>query len=655
MRSDRTKKLATVLAFAAVMQGFSLSVWFDATKAPDRLWTTVEGWLYNGGAVGHLPTAIDEVTLNSKITTPDEPIVIPADCEAICTNLSIASISGNANNYVSDGRIPSLTLLGTLRAPSNSWGETSISVGHASGGFGLMRIGSGAVITNACLTVGNSGIGVVTNDGGALYFPVESGGRNLTVGANASGFGRYVQMSGSLYGKMHIGQNGTGVVEVAGGSVSGGTFFVGVNSEGRLELRGGTVDGGLVCGHGVKGHGVVEMSGGTLQSSTPEIGRGGFGEFRFRGGVVSANDLTLGSAKGGCGELYVDAEDGLTVHSSFLCGYFGQGIATQRSFMQQTYLKIGANTNSVSELTILAGATNKVGTSTSGSLSIGGYPMPRYVEGVQDGTIAYPGYGILTLQGGTLLFVPDVSTVNFFVGRYADGWGCLRGYGKIAPRSPAVTNVRMAGGNCVIRADGFGEERDLDLHEVVNITNYFGEVDVAGSTNGWYAVNKGRVLYPRTWFGTAADARCFGDYPYSAKPRFVNSVHFSITGAGNNNFFRGGLCAPDRSDIPSGLPPGDVIGVWNFGLFNHVNNNTKQSYSTVSLTFRYDHTKARPDRPLFLYRHNGTAWVRVGTAAPNDEHLISTASALSPLDSGTMNIGFFAVVVPKSGTMVLFR
>ncbi len=655
MRSDRTKKLATVLAFAAAMQGFPLDVWYDASKAPDRLWTTVEGWQRNGGALGYLPTFADSVSLNSKITTPDEPIVIPADCEAICTNLSIASISGNANNYVSDGRIPSLTLLGTLRAPSNSWGETSISVGHASGGFGLMRIGSGAVITNACLTVGNSGIGVVTNDGGSLYFPVESGGRNLTVGANASGFGRYVQMSGSLYGKMHIGQNGTGVVEVAGGSVSGGTFFVGVNSEGRLELRGGTVDGGLVCGHGVHGHGVVEMSGGTLQRSSPEIGRGGFGEFRFRGGVVSANDLTLGSAKGGCGELYVDAEDGLTVHSSFLCGYFGQGTATQRSAMQQTYLKIGANTNSVSELTILAGATNKVGTSTSGSLSIGGYPMPRYVEGVQDGTIAYPGYGILTLQGGTVQIMPDVSTVNLFVGRYADGWGCLRGYGKIAPRTPGTTNVRMAGGNCVILADGFGEERDLDLHEVVNITNYFAEVDVAGSTNGWYAVNKGRVLYPRTWFGTADDARCFGDYPYSAKPRFVNSVHFSITGAGNNNFFRGGLCATDRSGIPSGLPLGDVIGVWNFGLFNHVNNNTMQSYSTVSLTFRYDHTQARPDRPLFLYRHNGTAWVRVGTAAPNDEHLISTASALSPINSGTMNIGFFAVVVPKSGTMVLFR
>ena len=607
--------------------------------------------------MGHLPTFADSVSLNSKITTPDDPIVIPADCEAICNNLSIASISGSANNYASDGRIPSLTLLGTLRTPSNSWYETSISVGHANGGFGLMRIGSGAVITNACLTVGNSGIGVVTNDGGALTFPIESNGRNLTVGANASGYGRYVQMSGSLYGKMHIGQNGTGVVEVAGGSVSSGTFFVGVFSEGRLELRGGTVAGTPTCGYGASGHGVLEMSGGTLGANNvnPIIGKKGHGEFRFLGGTPHIGDLTLGSEGGGRGELYVDAEDGLTVSSSFLCGYFGQGTATQRSAMQQTYLKIGAATNCVSEMTIHDDATNKVGTSTSGSLSVGGYPMPRYVEGVQDGTIAYPGYGFLTLQGGTVQIMPDVSTVNIYVGRYADGWGCLRGYGKVAPRTPGVTNVRMAGGNCIILADGFGEERDLDLHEVVNITNLFSEVDVATSTNGWYAVNKGRVLYPRTWFGTAAAERCFGDPPYALKPRFVNSVHFSITGAGNNNFFRGGLCATDRSDIPAGLPPGDVIGVWNFGLFNNVNNNSKQSYSTVSLTFRYDHTKARPDRPLFLYRHNGTAWVRVGTAAPNDEHLISTASALSPLNSGAMNIGFFAVVVPKSGTMVLFR
>ncbi|MBQ7189999.1 MAG: hypothetical protein IJR99_11355, partial [Kiritimatiellae bacterium] len=238
----------------------------------------------------------------------------------------------------------------------------------------------------------------------------------------------------------------------------------------------------------------------------------------------------------------------------------------------------------------------------------------------------------------------------------ATGWGCLRGYGKVAPASPGVTNVRLGGGNCVFRADGDGEERDLDLHEVVNITNYFGEIDVAISTNGWYAENKGRVLYPRTWFGTATAERCLGDAPYAATPRFVNSVRFSINGvSGSSSFFRGGLYAPDRADIPAGLPRGfDVIGVWNFGLFNHVNNDNRISFSSVTLTFRYDHTKVRDTQALTLYRYNGTEWVQVGQAMPNDDHLISTASPLAPI-SDTMNIGFFAVLARSDRSTISIR
>ena len=646
------KIVAALTAFAAVMGAQAVdNAWYAVANAPDRLWTTVAGWQYNGGALGRLPRFDDTVTLNSNQTGPDNPIVIPAGYDAEVTNLWIASIAGNANNYASDGRIPSLTLCGTLQTPSNKWRSTSITVGSAAGGFGLMRIEEGAMITNANLTIGDYGIGIVTNNGGNLFF-TPGADRNLTVGGNASGFGTFVQNSGLTKGKMHIGigLGGTGTVEVAGGEFACENIFVGVTSKASLLIKGGTVASTVYCGWQGKAHGTVEMSGGTL-SYSPVIGRDASGEFRFRGGASYIYDLRLGDMANGYGVLDVNSSTRFDVSSSFLCGYNGRGMATLHSGMQQVYFKIGGNTNHVSEVTILDGATNRVGS----SVNVGGYPMPAMQDGAMVGTTEHAGCGILTLRGGTVHFYGDSSSVNFFIGRYADGWGCLRGYGKIAPKKSAETNVRMAGGNCVIRADGFGEERDLDLHEVVNITNYFGEVDVAGSTNGWYAVNKGRVLYPRSWFGTAAGIRCCGDYPYFEKPRFVNSVRFSFTGAGNNNFFRGGLCATDRSDIPSGLPPGDVIGVWNFGLFNHVNDNTKQSYSTVSLTFRYDHTQARPDQPIFLYRHNGTSWVRVGTAAPNDEHLISTASALSPINSGTMNVGFFAVVVPKSGTMVLFR
>ena len=98
-----------------------------------------------------------------------------------------------------------------------------------------------------------------------------------------------------------------------------------------------------------------------------------------------------------------------------------------------------------------------------------------------------------------------------------------------------------------------------------------------------------------------------------------------------------------------------MIGVWAFGLFTAVNNNVKVSFSTALPTFRYDHTKVRAGRTLNLYRHNGTAWVRVGKTMSNDEHLISTDSALTPLSSGAMNIGFFAVVAPTPGMMVFVR
>ena len=130
----------------------------------------------------------------------------------------------------------------------------------------------------------------------------------------------------------------------------------------------------------------------------------------------------------------------------------------------------------------------------------------------------------------------------------------------------------------------------------------------------------------------------------------------SFTGvSGSATFFRGGLYATDCESIPAGLPPGDVIGVWAFGLFNAIDGNVKVSFSTALPTFRYDHTKAPAGRPLNLLRYNGTSWVRIGRAMPNDDHLISAESALTPLTSGSMNIGFFAVVVPKAGMTVLFR
>ena len=646
------KCLALVLGMSQC--GLAANVWYDVSGAPDRLWTTAAGWRYSGGALGRLPGQDDNVSIDSIQTGPDNPIVIPSGYDAQVRSLVIASISGNENNYASDGRIPSLTLYGTLQTPSNNKSATAITVGSAVGGFGLMRIEEGAVITNANVTIGYQGIGVVTNSRGSLYLS-PYGENHLTVGAENPGIGTYVQNSGFLFARaLHIGLHATGTVEVAGGVVTNTECsYVGVRSaEGRLVVRGGKFFGEVMCGYAGGGHGVLEMSGGSTLQGDTVIGGEGTGEFLFRGGRFAGRNLTLGSENGGYGNLDVNATDLLTVDNLFLCGHGGRGTATLRSNMQQEYLKIGGSLNNVSEMTILEGATNQV----RSSAAVGGYPMPVYQGKVLVGTTEHAGGGILTLRGGTLHFYNTASSENFFLGQYADGWGCLRGYGKIAPKTTGATNIRLGGGNCIICADGEGVERALDLNECVGITNYFAEVNVATSTNGWYAVNKGRVRFPRAWFGTASAERCIGDSPYAARPRFVNSVRCSFTGvSGSNSFFRGGLYATDCESIPAGLPSGDVIGVWAFGLFTAVNDDKKVSFSTALPTFRYDHTKVRAGRTLNLYRHNGTAWVRVGKTMSNDEHLISTDSALTPLSSGAMNIGFFAVVAPTPGMMVFVR
>ena len=71
----RTLGILLLLAMAHQRASAVDNAWYAVANAPDRLWTTVEGWQYNGGALGRLPRFDDTVTLNSNQTGPDNPIV----------------------------------------------------------------------------------------------------------------------------------------------------------------------------------------------------------------------------------------------------------------------------------------------------------------------------------------------------------------------------------------------------------------------------------------------------------------------------------------------------------------------------------------------------------------------------------------------------
>lgn len=258
--------------------------------------------------------------------------------------------------------------------------------------------------------------------------------------------------------------------------------------------------------------------------------------------------------------------------------------------------------------------------------------------------IGYEGSGSLLLDGGTLRFPTVTTDVNLLVKPRAGDGGSIRGWGRIVGKSSTDTNVRMMNNGTVV-ADGGGVERDLDLHEIVSTTNAL--ANGPAGTNGWYAVNKGRLRYPRAWINAASITRNQGEPPFKSALEMVNSVSIALTGAQTPTFLRAGLCAPDRSDIPAGLPAGRRLGVWCIGLYpDNATEKATASFSTAAVTIRYDAARVKDGERLFLFRYQAGEWRKVGEREADATPLIATGAPLTRLTETDYNIGWFALIAP---------
>ena len=304
-------------------------------------------------------------------------------------------------------------------------------------------------------------------------------------------------------------------------------------------------------------------------------------------------------------------------------------------------------------------------------------------------TTLYSGYGAyIRLEGGRIEFKPqDYSTrdsISF--GREAnssDGIGRISGYGVFArtdiasPTSGKYMPMTCRMFDFAFTADGMGEERDLDMRSISSFNG--ARHDNATGTNGWYAVNKGRLLYPRAgWIvGRYADSPAFmiGDY-YKAgtneygevkAPTLVNSISAEPTtgGTGGNAYVYAALYAADRTDYPANVlrgMPGKVASVWRIGTSKSKWNTDEPEspwtdWTAMKLTFRYDRSAVLDGLPLKLYHHDGTpdgVWRRVAKlAALNEGALIS--ATVAPC-SGTWNVGWFALVSQEDkGAVIIYR
>lgn len=302
------------------------------------------------------------------------------------------------------------------------------------------------------------------------------------------------------------------------------------------------------------------------------------------------------------------------------------------------------------------------GASSRGRLLIEGSTVTvsgtNYVGGVTS-----DGFSEIVLSNGTLKLTRaskmDVTAANLYLGKAEGKYGVLRGWGTVVKGSYAA---RMMLGDGMIVGDGFGEQHELDLHTIASIRSvwYTESAVPADTTNGWYAVNKGAVLFPRTWFdGYSYNGRVGAFGNTDASTNFVNSVQFIVGGTSGKCRFQGGVFAEDRDDVHADALPSNkgVVGIWKLGLFNDDDTPTKKNFDSCQLTFRYDQTKTKPGDKLALLRWEDSKWVKVAeTVVPGEgEYRISMGSRPC-LTSEDYNAGTFALVriMPK-GLIIVFQ
>ena len=220
-------------------------------------------------------------------------------------------------------------------------------------------------------------------------------------------------------------------------------------------------------------------------------------------------------------------------------------------------------------------------------------------------------------------------------------------------------------------ADGEGVMRDLNFSRFGSLHYDTTDANPSG-TNGWFAVNKGRLKLPRS-LPNRSGYKCVGDCFEAdvdlggSSRRLANIFNYEFTGAELNHFVFSELYAIDRDDIPAGLNNLDaekVIAVWRIGYFSdgpEIDEPTHpSSFTSAKLKFKYSPEGLDGLRGVYVYRHDGTAngkWERCGKKAQPDTAMPIVSSRSFAPSSENWNMGWFAIVgrTKPFGATFIFR
>ena len=483
-------------------------------------------------------------------------------------------------------------------------------------------------------------IGITVKDGGTMLN--EGNVRVGNSGSGKTGGGRLTVESGgewTVNGQFRLGcSSGTSWLNIHSGGVfsatNGHEFLVGYQYGSGILTNEGSMSVFDVF-PGVYGTGVIVNKGNLNVERKMTIGR----YSGSTGHVILESGSTLTKKLGWSYPIYVGFGD--NTKATLEC-YADWALTSNDRFL------VAHGTDSTGRLVIGEGAT--VG------------PMALLALGEVPGSS-----GVLELRGGTISVKGDTSGHTILMGMDGDTTtGRIRGWGTVQKGSSSNLRIRFFGQAI---ADGEGEARDLNMAAIRTVGTNNTEILNGCGTNGWFAVNKGRLIYPRAQDCTENKAThpTIGDYPTRSSPTVMNSFRYGLATKPTAKYYNfAELYAPDRTDIPAGLPlysSRDVVaGVWRFGLSSVLNTDddpTPISFGGMRLTFRYDwRGMDAENQSLYVYRHDGSAggsWTRVGKAEISSTANTITTDAFDA-SSETWNAGWFAVVAQRpSGMTVIIR
>jgi hypothetical protein len=170
--------------------------------------------------------------------------------------------------------------------------------------------------------------------------------------------------------------------------------------------------------------------------------------------------------------------------------------------------------------------------------------------------------------------------------------------------------------NGIVIADGYGVDRSLVLTNFASVNNTIENT----TSNGWFAIRRGRLLLPPLGVPAGSSTICWGEAIGDRTNDLVNSIRMDFTDVGGG-LLGGGLLAVDRADAH--VTSTNALGVWDITAAG-----LAFGSGTAVLTFRYDDGLAAAigcgQDKLKVWRKYDTGWTEVTSVVNTNARLITT-------------------------------